>query len=209
MLFRVSWWACRGSRPEGYGPVPALGVDSRVIWLCACCPTCRAERGTGRCAPVLKGACGTRLGSDEALLPFPDLPEATNNQQETFMMSSPVAGIDPHQSNFTVAVVDANGVEITHASFANGGVGYLEAIELLSSHGVGQVGVEGSASWGSHVAIALVAAGFDAREVPAATGRAAASSTASRQDRHRRRGADGTGPVGRAIARSGAGARGL
>ena len=82
------------------------------------------------------------------------------------MMSSPVAGIDPHQSNFTVAVVDANGVEITHASFVNGGAGYLEAIELLSSHGVGQVGVEGSASWGSHVAIALVAAGFDAREVP-------------------------------------------
>ena len=28
-----------------------------------------AERGTGRCAPVLKGACSTRLGSDEALLP--------------------------------------------------------------------------------------------------------------------------------------------
>jgi 2,4-dienoyl-CoA reductase-like NADH-dependent reductase (Old Yellow Enzyme family) len=36
----------------------------------------------------------------------------------------------------------------------------------LSSHGVDQVGVEGSASWGSHVAIAVVAAGFDAREVP-------------------------------------------
>ena len=35
------------------------------------------------------------------------------------MMSSPVAGIDPHQSSFTVAVVDPNGVEITHASFAN------------------------------------------------------------------------------------------
>jgi transposase len=82
------------------------------------------------------------------------------------MMSSPVAGIDPHQSSFTVAVVDANGVEITHASFANGGAGYLEAIELLSSHKVRQVGVEGSASWGSHVAIAVVAAGFDAREVP-------------------------------------------
>jgi transposase len=81
-------------------------------------------------------------------------------------MSSPVAGIDPHQSSFTVAVVDPNGVEITHASFANGGAGYLDAIELLSSHDVRQVGVEGSASWGSHVAIALVAAGFDAREVP-------------------------------------------
>jgi hypothetical protein len=76
------------------------------------------------------------------------------------MMSSTVAGIDPHQSNFTVAIVDANDVEITHASFANGGAGYIEAIELPSSHGVRRVGVEGSESWGSHVAIALVAAGF-------------------------------------------------
>lgn len=82
------------------------------------------------------------------------------------MMPSVVAGIDPHQSSFTVAVVDGNGVEITHASFTNSGAGYLEAIELLSSHGVEQVGVEGSASWGSHVAIAVAAAGFDAREVP-------------------------------------------
>jgi hypothetical protein len=36
-------------------------------------------------------------------------------------------GIDPHQSSFTVAVVDPNGVEITHASFVDGGDGYLEA----------------------------------------------------------------------------------
>ena len=70
------------------------------------------------------------------------------------MMSAPVGGIDPHQSNFTVAVVDINGVEMAHASYANGGAGYIAAIELLSSHGVEQVGVEGSASWGSHVAIA-------------------------------------------------------
>lgn len=82
------------------------------------------------------------------------------------MMSAPVAGIDPHQSSFTVAVVDTNGVEITHASFANSAAGYLEVIELLASHEVGVVGIEGSASWGSHVAVALVAAGFDAREVP-------------------------------------------
>jgi len=82
------------------------------------------------------------------------------------MMSSPIGGVDPHQSSFTVAVVDANGVEITHASFANTGAGYVSAIELLSEHDVSVVGVEGSASWGSHVSIALVAAGFDAREVP-------------------------------------------
>lgn len=82
------------------------------------------------------------------------------------MMSSTVAGIDPHQDTFTVAVIDANGVEITHDTFANTSSGYLAAIELLSTHEVGRVGVEGSASWGSHVAIAVAAAGFDAREVP-------------------------------------------
>jgi transposase len=37
----------------------------------------------------------------------------------------------------------------------------------LTAHGVEQVGVEGSAGWGAHAAVALVAAGFDAREVPA------------------------------------------
>jgi hypothetical protein len=77
---RVSSLVRRHPRPGGYGPVPALGVDSTKYWLCACCQTCRAERGTGRCAPVLKGACSTRLGSDEALLPFPD---PTGNDQET------------------------------------------------------------------------------------------------------------------------------
>ena len=28
------------------------------------------------------------------------------------MMSSPAGGIDPHQDTFTVAVIDANGVEL-------------------------------------------------------------------------------------------------
>lgn len=82
------------------------------------------------------------------------------------MMTAPVGGIDPHQSSFTVGVVDINGVELAHASYDNNGAGYIAAIELLSSLGVERVGVEGSASWGSHVAVALVAARFDAREVP-------------------------------------------
>jgi transposase len=82
-------------------------------------------------------------------------------------MPEPVAGIDPHQDNFTVGIVDPNGVAIIDAVFANNAAGYLEAIELLRAHHVRRVGVEGSASWGAHVAIAVVAAGFDAREVPA------------------------------------------
>lgn len=81
-------------------------------------------------------------------------------------MTSPVAGIDPHQDRFTVGVVDHNGVELEHATFENNGAGYSTAIDLLQTRRVERVGIEGSASWGAHVAIAVAAAGFDAREVP-------------------------------------------
>lgn len=83
------------------------------------------------------------------------------------MMTAPVGGIDPHQDTFTLGVVDPNGVEITHKTFPNSAAGFTAAIDLLTTHSVRTVGVEGSASWGAHVAIAVVAAGFDAREVPA------------------------------------------
>ena len=33
-------------------------------------------------------------------------------------MSSAVAGIDPHQDSFTVGIVDANGIEITHQALS-------------------------------------------------------------------------------------------
>jgi transposase len=89
-------------------------------------------------------------------------------------MSGAVAGIDPHQDTFTVGMVDHHGVEATTATFPNRATGYLEAIELLATHTVEQVGVEGTASWGQHVAIALVAAGLDVREVPAQRSAAAA-----------------------------------
>ena len=81
-------------------------------------------------------------------------------------MTGPVGGIDPHQHQFTVGVVDPNGVEVAHRTFPNSAEGFMSAIDLLTTHGVHSVGVEGSASWGAHMAIALVAGGFDAREVP-------------------------------------------
>ena len=81
-------------------------------------------------------------------------------------MTSPVGGIGPHRDAFTVGIVDSHGVETCHETFAHTAVGYLGAIDLLDAHGVDRVGVEGSAKWGAHVAIALAAAGFDAREVP-------------------------------------------
>ena len=66
--------------------------------------------------------------------------------------STPVLKGEPHRA---------------HQTFENTAAGYLEAVDLLTAHGVDTVGVEGSAKWGAHVAIALSAAGFDAREVPA------------------------------------------
>ena len=63
------------------------------------------------------------------------------------MMTSAVAGIDPHQGTFTVGIVDPNGVELVHETFPTSAVGYLDAIELLTTHGVERVGVEGSAGW--------------------------------------------------------------
>ena len=82
-------------------------------------------------------------------------------------MAATTGGIDPHRDTFTVGVVDEHGVEIAVASFGNCGLGYGDAIDLLTRHGVSRVGVEGSGLWGRHVAIALVMAGFDVREVPA------------------------------------------
>ncbi|MCP4966111.1 MAG: IS110 family transposase [bacterium] len=81
-------------------------------------------------------------------------------------MTSPVAGIDPHQDNFTVGIVDLHGVAVIHQAFDNTATGFVEAMDLLSTHSVHLVGIEGSAKWGAHVAIALAATGFDTREVP-------------------------------------------
>jgi transposase len=96
-------------------------------------------------------------------------------------MPSPIAGIDPHQHNITIGIVDLNGVELCRRSFATSSTGYAEAIDFLTRNDVVQVGVEGSASWGAHISIALVAAGFDAREVP--PGRTAAQRKARRLEK--------------------------
>lgn len=127
--------------------------------------TCRFGCGTGKNAAVLKGAwlC---LDSDLTLcyLPIPD--HRNHYFQQEHIMTAHVAGIDPHQHNFTVAITNEHGVALTHQAFDNNAHGFVEALELLESHAVKSVGVEGSAKWGAHVSIALVSAGFDAREVP-------------------------------------------
>ncbi len=81
-------------------------------------------------------------------------------------MTSPIGGIDPHQDNFTVGIVNQHRIAVTDKAFDNTAAGFVEAIELLTTHSVNQVGVEGTGKWGAHIAIALTAAGFDTREVP-------------------------------------------
>jgi transposase len=98
-------------------------------------------------------------------LPIPDHRNQQYFQQEN-IMTAHIGGIDPHQNTFTVGVVDEHGIEVGCEAFDNCADGYLAAIELLRAHSVQSVGVEGSAKWGAHVSIALVAAGFDTREVP-------------------------------------------
>ena len=71
------------------------------------------------------------------------------------MVASPVAGIDPHQSTYTIGIVDPNGVELAHQSFSTSATGYVEGIEFLTTHDVELVGIEGSARWGAHAAIAM------------------------------------------------------
>jgi transposase len=102
-------------------------------------------------------------------------------EQEVHMMTGVVGGIDPHQDQFTVGIIDGNGVQLAAESFPNTAAGFVDAIDMLTTHSVQVVGVEGSASWGSHVAIAVVAAGFDAREVPGR--RSAAQRRARRLDK--------------------------
>ncbi len=68
-----------------------------------------------------------------------ELRQRTVLQEDT--MTSPVGGIDPHQDSFTVGIVDHHGIEISHQSFDNTGVGYAKAIDMLTTHGVHSVGV--------------------------------------------------------------------
>lgn len=76
------------------------------------------------------------------------------------------SGIDPHRDSCTIGIVDEHGIEIDVAVFDNSGAGHAAAIDFLTRHRVDQVAIEGSAGWGRHIALAVVAAGFDAREVP-------------------------------------------
>jgi transposase len=92
-----------------------------------------------------------------------------------------VAGIDPHKQSATVTVVSLVGAVVARLSFAVTQAGIEELLELLrnTGHVLDRIGIEGSGGLGRPLMLALAAAGYDVREVPA-------SRTAERRKRRRR-----------------------
>ncbi len=84
------------------------------------------------------------------------------------MMTSPVGGNRPAPRRPTRSASSIRtGSSSPTQAFPASAAGYLEAIELLTAHGVEQVGIEGSAGWGAHAAIAARRGRVRCREVPA------------------------------------------
>jgi transposase len=92
-----------------------------------------------------------------------------------------VAGIDPHKHSATAAVVSLVGEVVARLSFTVTQAGIEELLKLLGSTGLvlERIGIEGSGGLGRPVMLALAAAGYDVREVPA-------TRTAERRKRRRR-----------------------
>jgi transposase len=91
-----------------------------------------------------------------------------------------VVGCDSHKATLTLAAVDESGTDIEVASFANDPEGFTRILTWLRGLKIDviRVGIEGSASWGRHLALCLGTAGYDVREVPP---------TRTTDRRHRRR----------------------
>jgi transposase len=120
-----------------------------------------------------------------------------------------VAGIDPHKHTATIAVVNALGVLITRLSFAVTESGVAELLALLRGTGlvIDRVGVEGSGGLGRPLTLALAAAGYDVREVPASRTARTPQAAPPRQNRHRGRRGDREGDPVRPWAAPGGQAR--
>lgn len=77
-----------------------------------------------------------------------------------------VAGIDTHKLTHHVTVVDRLGRPVADRGFATTSRGYAQIVAFLRTHGdLGQVGVEGTGSYGAGIARVLTAEGFTVIEV--------------------------------------------
>jgi transposase len=79
-----------------------------------------------------------------------------------------VVGCDSHKQTVTLAAIDGSGTTLGLTTLVNGDSGFREALAWLGSLEVDivRVGIEGSASWGRHLAVSLAQAGYDVREIP-------------------------------------------
>jgi transposase len=155
---------CRSGRMPSNSRCRARPADTRRLtaWL---------ERSLGP-QPRSAGPRPSRVATGFGLL---------RRQEAGVQQPDGVAGIDAHKHVFSVAVLDGHGGRCAVASFATSPKGLAEALALLDSFefAIGRIGVEGSAGLGRHVTQALVAAGYDVREVQA-------NRTAERRRRRRR-----------------------
>ena len=94
-----------------------------------------------------------------------------------------VVGADTHKDSITFAMIDSTGADVALRSFQVTSEGVAEIIAWLrhSNVKVTRVGIEGSAGWGLPVSKALVAAGFDVREVNPARHRIGGDGAAARR----------------------------
>lgn len=84
------------------------------------------------------------------------------------MSTSVIVGCDPHKLTLTVAAIDGLGNELEVVTAGSDAAGIAAVVDWLTSLGeVVRVGIEGSAGHGQQLAVALVDAGYDVREVPA------------------------------------------
>ncbi|MDQ6730493.1 MAG: transposase, partial [Actinomycetota bacterium] len=96
-----------------------------------------------------------------------------------------VVGIDPHKRTLTVTIIDPRGGILASEHFRVSGEGHRELEAWARQFGqVARWGVEGSASWGRHTAVFLIARGCDVRDVCA--------NRTPRSDRARQRGKSDT-----------------
>ena len=96
-----------------------------------------------------------------------------------------VVGIDPHKRTLTATVLDPRGGVVASEHFRVSGEGHRELEVWARQFGsIARWGVEGSASWGRHTAVFLVARGADVRDVCA--------NRTPRSDRARQRGKSDT-----------------
>ena len=96
-----------------------------------------------------------------------------------------VVGVDPHKRTLTATVADARGGILASAHFRVSGEGHRELEAWARQFGqIARWGIEGSASWGRHTAVFLVARGHDVRDVCA--------NRTPRSDRARQRGKSDT-----------------